>query len=55
MRFQKDGFDSSLFSCRFIVGGESLEGQLVNFRVPEIAIAIYSRMYIRARPFIAAA
>ena len=36
---------SSLFSCRFIVGGESLE-QLVNSRAPELAI--YLRTYLRA-------
>ena len=29
-------FDSSLFSCHFIVGSESLEGQLVNSRAPFI-------------------
>ena len=36
---------SSLFSCRFIVGGESLE-QLVNSRAPELAI--YLCTYLRA-------
>ena len=48
MRFQKDGTTPglSVAAC-----GDSLEGQLVNSRAPEIAI--YLRTYLRA--FIAAA
>ena len=40
-RFSEKLFDSSLFSCRFIVGGESLEGQLVNSRGPEIVTYLH--------------
>ena len=46
MHFQERWFDSSLFSFRFIVGSESLEGQLVNSQAPEIAI--YLRTYLHA-------
>ena len=31
-------YDSRLFSCRFTIGSDSLEGQLVKSRVPQIAI-----------------
>ena len=34
MRFQKDWYDSRLFSCRFIIGGDPLEGRS---GAPEIA------------------
>ena len=34
--FSERWYDSRLFSCRFIVGGDSLEGQLVNSWAPEI-------------------
>ena len=40
--FSERGFDSSLFSCRFML---SLEGQLVNSQAPEIAI--YLCTYLR--------
>ena len=43
--FSERWFYSSLCSCRFIVGGEWLEGQLVHSRAPEIAI--YLRTYLR--------
>ena len=33
-------YDFRLFSCNFIVGSESLEGQLVNSREPEITISL---------------
>ena len=46
MHFQERCFDSSLFSFRFIVGSESLEGQLVNSQTHEIAI--YLRTYLHA-------
>ena len=39
-------YDSRLFSCHFIGGGDSIEGQLVNFQVPEIVIALH--MYLCA-------
>ena len=34
-RFQASQKDSRPFSYRFILGGDSLEGQLVNSRVPK--------------------
>ena len=42
MRFQK----ILTPGCHFIIGCDSLEGQLVNSRVPEIAI--YLRKYLHA-------
>ena len=45
--FSERWFDSELFSCRFIVGGESLEGQLVNSREPKVAIYLYTHVFMR--------
>ena len=39
----KQWYDSKLFSCHLIVGGDSLEGELVNSQAPKIAI--YLHMY----------
>ena len=44
--FSERWYDSRLFSCHFIVDGDPLEGQLVNSRVP--GIAIYLCMYLHA-------
>ena len=43
MHFQKDSMTPG---CHFIIGCDSLEGQLVNSRVPEIVI--YLRKYLHA-------
>ena len=44
--FSERWYDSRLFSCgAYIVGSNSLEGQLVNSRVPEIVI--YLRTHLR--------
>ena len=45
MHFQKECMTPSC-SFRLIVGGDSLEGQLANFRAPEIVI-YFARIYLR--------
>ena len=48
--FSERWFDFSLFSCRFVVSGESLEEQLVNLRAPEIAIYAHIYAHVLSSP-----
>ena len=52
-------YDSRLFSCPLIIGSDSLEGQLVKSRVPEIAIlvthvftCVHSFLFFKAMKYI---
>ena len=47
MRFQKDGVTPGCSIAVFIVGGDPLEGQLVNSRVPEIA-TLFASVFMHA-------
>ena len=41
MGFQNDGMTPKLFNSHLIVGGDSLEGELVNSQAPKIAIYLH--------------